>query len=106
MGSNGIVNLQSLSLAEHQKSNHCKDDDDTLISISCDSTLPLERRLNLLAFVFAKAVQGEILRRVLKWDLTNGCIKFVVAGHSDFDHPRGKVVVERQSMRSYEQEHR
>lgn len=87
----GTVNLQSLTLAGHKTSNG----EDTIICITCDADIPLEQRLNLLAYVFAKAVQGEVLKRVLKWDLANGCIKFMVAGDEYFDHPRGKVTVER-----------
>jgi hypothetical protein len=64
---------------------------DTLVTLTCDKTLDLEPRVELLAYAFAKAVQGSILRSVEEWDITNGCIKFVL-GHVSAKHvPRGLI---------------
>lgn len=93
------MNLQSLTQAGSN------DGEDTVIRITCDASLPLENRLNLLAYVFAKAVQGETLKRVIQWDLINGCIQFVVAGNIDWDHPRGKVIVERFSPKEFNEKY-
>lgn len=91
------MNLQSLSLADRPTNNG----EDTIVRITCDANIPLEQRLNLLAYVFAKAVQGETLKRVIKWDITNGCIQFVLACNDHWDHPRGKVETERLSPDEY-----
>lgn len=91
------MNIQSLTLPDKTVPRG----EDTYIRITCDASLPLERRLNLLAYVFAKAVQGEVLKRVIQWDLSNGCVQFIVAGNPDWDTPRGKVEVERLSKEEW-----
>lgn len=93
------MNLQSLTPVVTSNGN-----EDTYIRITCDADLPLENRINLLAYVFAKAVQGEVLRRIIKWDLSNGCVQFVIAANHEWDHPRGKVSVERISPKDWENE--
>jgi hypothetical protein len=98
-GLSGIVNLQSLTAVGTNGT------EDTYIRITCDADLPLENRINLLAYVFAKAVQGEVLRRIIKWDLSNGCVQFVIAANHEWDHPRGKVSVERISPKDWENEY-
>lgn len=71
---------------------------DTFVTLECDSNLSLESRVDLLAFAFAKIVQGSVLRKVVKWDLLGGCVQFIVGGGSmnAWEHnspgPRGLVV--------------
>ena len=66
---------------------------DTLVQLSTDSDLPLEDRMDLLGYSFAKIVQGAVLRQVTKWDLRNGCIEFIVGGGAATPGPRGHVKV-------------
>lgn len=66
---------------------------DTLIQLSTSSKIPLEDRMDLLGYSFAKIVQGAILRTIVRWDLKDGCIEFIVGGGPATPGPRGKVEV-------------
>lgn len=66
---------------------------DTLVTLTCDGTLPLEKRMDLLTYAFAKAIQGAILRVIIKWDIANGCLKFIVGEGANIPGPRGRVEV-------------
>ena len=63
------------------------------MTLNCDGTLPLERRMELLTYAFAKTVQGAVLRVILKWDMANGCLKFIVGEGAAVPGPRGLVNV-------------
>jgi hypothetical protein len=66
---------------------------DTLVTLTCDGTLPLERRLELLTYAFAKTIQGAVLRVILRWDIANGCLKFIVGEGAARPGPRGQVEI-------------
>lgn len=64
---------------------------DTLVTLRCDEDLPLEERVEIMAYAFAKLVQGSILRTVVSWNISEGCIQFVI-GHVGVAKPaRGTV---------------
>ena len=65
---------------------------DTVVTLQCDGTLPLEERMELLSYAFAKAVQGATLRRVTKWDLRNGEIQFIVGDGPAVPPVTGKLI--------------
>ena len=65
---------------------------DTLVTLRCQKDRPLEERMELLSYAFAKLVQGAILRQVVKWDLRNGEIKFIVGEGPALPPPRGTLV--------------
>jgi hypothetical protein len=66
---------------------------DTLVTLTCDGSLPLEKRMDLLTYAFAKAVQGAVLRVILRWDIANGCLKFIVGEGAARPGPRGQVEI-------------
>ena len=66
---------------------------DTLMTITCDRSLPLEPRAELLTYGFAKAIQGAVLRRIVLWDLVNGVIKVIAGGGPATPGPRGKLTI-------------
>jgi hypothetical protein len=53
-------------------------DGDTLVTLTCDKSKPLDERMYLLSYAFAKAVQGSVLRQVVLFDLVNGRVQFIV----------------------------
>lgn len=65
---------------------------DTVVTLRCEKDRSLEERMELLSFAFAKLVQGAVLRQVIKWDLRNGEIKFIVGEGPALPSPRGKMV--------------
>lgn len=65
---------------------------DTVVTLKCDKTRPLEDRMELLSYAFAKILQGAILRQVVKWDLRNGEIKFIVGEGPALPPPHGKYM--------------
>lgn len=65
---------------------------DTVVTLRCEKDRPLEERMELLSYAFAKLVQGAVLRQVVKWDLRNGEIKFIVGEGPALPPPRGKMV--------------
>lgn len=67
-------------------------DGDTIVTLRCEKDRPLEERMELLSYAFAKLVQGAVLRQVIKWDLRNGEIKFIVGEGPALPPPRGKMV--------------
>jgi hypothetical protein len=57
---------------------------DTLVTLTVEpGEHPLEERVHLLGYAFIKAVQGTMLKQVLRYDLIEGCIQFVVAGDAN-----------------------
>ena len=74
--------------------NKSQQNQDSLVTLTCDENLPLEERVELMAYAFAKMVQGTVLRTITKWDIANGCVTFII-GHVAGDiAPRGKVCAE------------
>jgi len=67
-------------------------DGDTIVTLRCEKNMALEDRMELLSYAFAKLVQGAVLRQVIKWDLRNGEIKFIVGEGPALPPPRGKMV--------------
>ena len=62
--------------------------DEARVTIACDPSLPLEDRMCVLAAAFTKQVRDGSLLAVEKWDLTNGCIVFIVREKIDFNRRR------------------
>ena len=48
--------------------------------------------MELLSYAFAKIVQGTVLRQVVKWDLRNGEIKFIVGEGPALTPPHGTYI--------------
>ena len=68
---------------------------DSHVTIRCaEEDLDLEVRTELLAWAFAKTVQGAKLERIELWDLRNGIIKFIVSGAAAVPEPRGRFMVD------------
>lgn len=67
---------------------------DTLVTLSTNTEVPLEDKMDLLGYSFAKIIQGAVLRRIVKWDLKNGRIQFVVGDGPARPGPRGTVIAE------------
>lgn len=65
---------------------------DTVVTLRCEKDRPLEERMELLSYAFAKLVQGAVLRQVISWDLRNGEIRFIVGEGPALPAPRGKMV--------------
>jgi hypothetical protein len=74
--------------------------DETLVTLSCDETLPLETRVELLAYAFAKMVQGSILKKIVEWDITNGRIAFVLSHLGIHKVPVGQVMAKLENTRA------
>lgn len=60
-----------------------------LVTLSVDPNLPLERRIELLSYAFAKAVNSDVLQRVVDWDIVHGKVKFVLTPKGFRSMPRG-----------------
>jgi len=67
---------------------------DTYVQLRCDPEQPLEKRIDLLSYAFAKTVQGAHLKTIMKWDMVEGVIEFVVGGGPNVPGPRGRLVVD------------
>lgn len=67
---------------------------DSLVIVSCDSEIPLEDRINLLSYQFAKEVSASELRRIVHWNVCDGTIAFIVGGGPNPHVPHGETVVE------------
>lgn len=68
---------------------------DTLVTLTLndgEKDRPVEERMYLLSYAFAKAVQGAVLRQVLTFDLIEGCVRFVVGGGAADPGPRGTLL--------------
>lgn len=63
---------------------------DALVTISCDPSLPLEERIELLTYAFTRAVKGAALRKVIAWDIAEGTVAFILTGRWGTS-PRGVI---------------
>lgn len=76
--------------------------EDTVVTLSVPnaSDMELEDRQALLAWAFAKACLGSELRQVLKWDLINGEVVFVIGGGAfDSQNPTGTILAKLEECR-------
>jgi hypothetical protein len=80
----------NLDVFKRDKSRSVPQEGDTVVTLRCDKSRPLEDRMELLSYAFAKIVQGAVLRQVVKWDLRNGEIKFIVGDGPALPPPHGK----------------
>lgn len=66
---------------------------DTVVTLTVDPSQPFEQRINLLSYAFVKVVQGSCLKQVLRYDLKNGVVRFIVSGPV-CPEPRGHIEAE------------
>lgn len=66
---------------------------DTRVTISCDRSIELARRLNLLTFIMAESLQGAELRTIVRWDVKDGEIEFIKRSHHGITVPRGEATI-------------
>lgn len=66
----------------------------SLVTLRCDDSMPLEDRVDLLSYTFAKTVQGAHLRRIVHWNVCDGMVAFIIDGGPNPHVPRGQVVVD------------
>src|SRR4051794_19263318 len=67
---------------------------DAILTLETDAEKPLEERQDLLAYAFAKALQGATLRRIVEWNLAGGRVEVIIGGGPAIPGPRGAVRVE------------
>lgn len=63
---------------------------DTYVILETDVE-PLVERMNILGLGFLKAVQGSMLRQVIKADFIGGCLEFIVGGGPSVRGPKGTL---------------
>jgi hypothetical protein len=63
----------------------------TLITLTCNPSMQLEQRLELLTYAFAKVTQGARLEEIVEWRIKDGVIRFILSGGAANPGPRGEI---------------
>lgn len=73
---------------------------ETQVTISCDNTLPLEERLEILVFMMIDSLENAVLVRVEEWNLVQGVIRFIKRTRGNIKVPSGEVKIKLEVLSS------